>query len=201
MADTTPTAKSIIGTQTEKNLVIAYLSESAAYTRYTFYAQQATKEGYFPVANVFNETAANELHHGKIYFKYLEGQRVVEVPMSTNAGEIRDTASNLKIAIAEEKSEGVDFYLQSAKTAREEGFNDIAEHFEAIASIERSHAERFERYLKHIENGTLWKREHPVTWRCLVCGYLFEGTEPPKPCPACNHPYQHYIALEDLTLK
>lgn len=193
--------KSIIGTQTEKNLVIAYLSESAAYSRYTYYAQQATKEGYFPVANVFNETAANELHHGKIYFKFLQGGAVVGVDVSTNAGVIADTASNLKTAMAEELSEGVDFYVKSAATAREEGFDEIADHFAAIATIEKKHYERFGRYLKHIEDGTLWKRDKPVKWQCLVCGYIFEGTEPPKPCPACDHPYQHYIALDDLVLE
>lgn len=198
MADTT---KSLIGTQTEKNLVIAYLSESAAYTRYTFYAKQAEKENLFPVANVFNETAENELHHSKVFFKFLKGQRVVDVPMSTNAGEILDTASNLKTAMSEEQSEGFDFYLKAAKTAREEGFTDVAEHFEAIAKVEKTHYDRFGRYLKHIENGTLWKRDHAVKWRCLVCGYIFEGTEPPMPCPGCDHPYQHYVALEDLSLE
>lgn len=198
MADTT---KSLIGTQTEKNLVIAYLSESAAYTRYTFYAKQAEKENLFPVANVFNETAENELHHSKVFFKFLKGQRVVDVPMSTNAGEILDTASNLRTAMAEEQSEGFDFYLKAAKTAREEGFTDVAEHFEAIAKVEKTHYDRFGRYLKHIENGTLWKRDHAVKWRCLVCGYIFEGTEPPMPCPGCDHPYQHYVALEDLSLE
>lgn len=198
MADTT---KSLIGTQTEKNLVIAYLSESAAYTRYTFYAKQAEKENLFPVSNVFNETAENELHHSKVFFKFLKGQRVVDVPMSTNAGEILDTASNLKTAMAEEQSEGFDFYLKAAKTAREEGFTEVAEHFEAIAKVEKTHYERFGRYLKHIENGTLWKRDHAVKWRCLVCGYIFEGTEPPMPCPGCDHPYQHYVALEDLSLE
>lgn len=193
--------KSIIGTQTEKNLVTSYLAESVAYTRYTFYAQAATKENYFPIAEIFNETAANELHHAKIFFKYLEGGRVVEVPMSTNAGVIGDTASNLKTAMEEEKSEGFEFYKAAAVTAREEGFDDIADHFDAIAEVERSHFDRFGRYLKHVEDGTLWKRDKAVTWRCLVCGYLFEGTEPPKPCPACNHPYQHYVCLEDLELK
>lgn len=193
--------KSIIGTQTEKNLVIAYLSESAAYSRYTYYAQQATKEGYFPVAEVFNETAANELRHGKVYFKFLQGGAIVGVDVSTNAGVIADTATNLKTAMAEELSEGVDFYVKSAATARKEGFDEIAEHFTAIASIEKKHYERFGRYLKHIENGTLWKREKAVVWRCLVCGYISEGKEPPKTCPACDHPYQHYVALEDLALE
>ena len=193
--------KSIIGTQTEKNLVIAYLSESAAYSRYTYYAKQATKEEYFPVANVFEETAANELHHGKVFFKFLEGGAVVDVPMSTNAGVIGDTASNLRTAMAEELSEGVDFYVKASKTAKKEGFDEIASHFAEIAKMEKKHYERFGRYLKHIEDGTLWKREKPVKWRCLVCGFVFKGTEPPTKCPACDHPYQHYIALEDLSLE
>lgn len=193
--------KSIIGTETEKNLVTAYLAESAAYTRYTFYAKQATKEEYFPVAEVFTETAENELHHAKVYFKFLEGGRVLSVEASTNCGVIADTAANLKTAMDEELSEGVDFYINAAKTARKEGFDEIAEHFAAIATIEKKHYERFGRYLKHIEDGTLWKRKTPVTWRCLVCGYTFKGTEPPKTCPACDHPYQHYIALEDLTIE
>lgn len=189
-------AKSIKGTRTEKNIVTAYLAESSAYTRYTFYAQQANKEGYFPVERIFQITAENELHHGKVFFKMLEGGSI-EVPVSADAGVIADTVSNLATAMAEEKSEGVDLYTSAAKVADEEGFPEIAEHFRAIASVEKHHMERFDRYMKMIKDGTLWKREKPVTWECLVCGYHFNGTEPPKTCPACDHPYQHYIALGD----
>lgn len=189
------TTKSIRGTQTEKNLVIAYLAESAAYTRYTFYAQQADKENYFPVGQIFRETADNELHHGKIFFKYLEGGSV-EVPMTADAGVIGDTASNLSCAAQEELTEGVDLYQKSADVADQEGFPEIASHFRAIAEIEKRHRARFERYLQQVKDGTVWKRDTPIQWKCLVCGYVYEGTTPPQTCPACNHPYQHYMALD-----
>ncbi|MDE5800685.1 MAG: rubrerythrin family protein [Paramuribaculum sp.] len=188
--------KSIKGTQTEKNLVIAYLAESSAYTRYTFYAQQATKESYFPVAEIFNETAANELHHGKVFFKFLEGGSV-EVPVTADAGVIGDTASNLATAIEEETNEGVKLYTEAAATAAAEGFPEIAAHFRAIATVEDHHRRRFERYLKQVQDGTVWKRDHVIRWKCLVCGYIHEGTTPPVTCPGCDHPYQHYMALDE----
>ncbi len=194
MVDTTP-VKGLKGTQTEKNLVVAYIAESTAYTRYTFYAQQATKESYFPIARVFNETAANELHHCKIFFKYLQGGKV-PATVDVDAGVIGTTAENLAIAAAEEESEGVDLYRKSAAVAREEGFDDIAEHFEAIATIENEHRRRFLHYLKQVKDGTVWKRDHEIVWKCLVCGYEFKGTEPPVKCPACNHPREHYMAMD-----
>lgn len=190
------TTKSIKGTQTEKNLVIAYLAESSAYTRYTFYAQQADKELYYPVGQIFRETAANEMHHGKVFFKFLEGGSV-EVPMVADAGVIGTTAENLEIAAKEEINEGVKLYTSSAEVAEKEGFPEIAAHFRAIAEIENRHHRRFMRYLKQVKDGTVWKREKPVTWQCLVCGYQYKGTEPPKVCPACDHPYQHYMAIDE----
>lgn len=190
------TKKSIKGTQTEKNLVIAYMAESSAYTRYTFYAKQAEKEKYFPIAEIFRETADNELNHGKVFFKLLEGGSV-NVPLNVDAGVIGDTASNLATAAHEEEVEGVELYTESAKAADEEGFPEIAEHFRAIAEIEEHHRKRFERYLKQVKEGTVWKRDKPVKWQCLVCGYIFEGTEPPEKCPACDHPREHYMALDD----
>lgn len=190
------TKKSIKGTKTEKNLVIAYMAESAAYTRYTFYASQANKEGYFPIERIFTETAANEMRHGKVFFKFLEGGNL-NVPVDVDAGVIGDTASNLETAAHEELVEGVELYTNAAKVADEEGFTEIAEHFRAIAEIEDHHRRRFERYLKQVKEGTVWKRDKPVTWQCLVCGYEYVGTEPPKVCPACDHPYQHYRALDE----
>lgn len=190
------TTKSIKGTRTEKNLVNAYMSESAAYSRYTFYAQQADKESYYPIGQIFRDTAANELHHGKIFFKFLEGGQVPAV-LNVDAGVIGDTATNLAIASAEELAEGVEQYKQAAEVAEEEGFAVIAAHFRAIAKVEESHRRRFDRYLKQVKEGTVWKREKPIKWKCLVCGYIFEGTEPPVKCPACDHPYQHYMALDD----
>lgn len=188
------TTKSIKGTRTEQNLVNAYVGESQAYTRYIYYSQQAQKEGYFPIQKIFEETAANELHHGKIFMKMLQGG-VVNCNSAIDSTNIGTTAENLAISIKEEREEGMDFYLAAAKTAEEEGFPEIARHFTAIASIEKHHMERFERYLKRLNDGTLWKRDTPIKWQCLVCGYIYEGTEPPK-SSACDHPYQHYFALD-----
>lgn len=141
--------KSIKGTRTEKCLIEAYISESGAYTRYTYYAKQATKENYFGLADIFTETADNELHHGKIFFKYLEGGNV-PVTVNAGAGTIGDTMSNLRQA-----AEG-----------------------------------------EHVEEGTVWKREKPIRWLCLVCGYVYEGKEPPEVCPGCDHPREHYVPLD-----
>lgn len=187
--------KSIRGTETEKNLVIAYMAESSAYTRYTYYAQQADKENYFPIGQIFRETADNELHHSKVFFKFLEGGSL-DVTLGVDAGVIADTAANLETAAKEEMAEGVELYTNAAAIAEKEGFSEIAERFRSIAEVEQRHHNRFMAYLKQVKEGTVWKRDHDIKWQCLVCGYVFEGKEPPKVCPACNHPYQHYIALD-----
>lgn len=187
-------ALNLKGTQTEKNLAEAYIAESTAVTRYTFYAQQAEKEQYYQFKKIFSETADNELHHAKIFLKYLTEGGITPGTISVDMGVLSNTLENLKIAIKEETHEGVGLYLNDAKIAREEGFNDLADQFEAIAQIEATHKARFEKMAERIENGTVWKREQPVEWVCEVCGYVFEGTEPPKVCPACFHPYQHYDA-------
>lgn len=192
--------KPVAGTQTEKNLLASYFAESTAVTRYHFYAQQAVKDGYPSVGKIFDETAENELAHSKVFFKMLPGGDPISVTVATNPGIISDVKTNLRTAIFEEIHEGADFYMSAAATAREEGFDIVAEHFEAIATVERHHAERFQRFLKHIEDGTLWKRDKPTKWQCLVCGYIFEGLEPPEECPGCNHPRIHYVAIEDLAL-
>ena len=188
-------SKSIKGTQTEKNLVIAYMAESAAYSRYIFYASQAEKENYYPIARVFTETDNNEVRHAKIYFKLLQGGNL-PVTLDVDAGVIGTTAENLTIAAHEEEVEGVDLYEKSATVAEEEGFPEIAEHFRSIAKIEDQHRRRFLYYLKQVEDGTVWKRDHEITWKCLVCGYEFKGTEPPMECPACDHPREHYMAMD-----
>lgn len=193
MADT----KSIKGTKTEVCLANAYVAESCAYSRYTFFSQSAQKESYFQVANIFEETAANELHHAKIFLKYLTEGAVMTAPIGVDPGILTPTVDNLKVAAAEEEAEGVEQYTKSAEIAREEGFPEIADRFEAIATIEKHHMDRFNTLRERIENGTMWKREKPIKWQCLVCGYIFEGTEPPEKCPACKHPYQHFMPEED----
>lgn len=192
--DNTP--KTLSGTQTEKNIVISYLAEAQAFARYTFYASIADKEQYFPVGEIFRETAANELRHAKVFLKMLENTPF-EATSGVDAGYLGNTVANLKLSLKEESVDGYEFYNTSAATARAEGFADIASHFEAIAKVEKTHYDRFQRMLDHITNGTLWKRATPVMWKCIVCGYTFEGTEPPAKCPGCDHPYQHYIALDD----
>ncbi len=171
------------------------MAESAAYSRYTFYATQANKESYFPIEEVFTETAANELRHAKVFFKFLQGGSV-EVPLDVDAGVIGTTAENLATAIHEEEVEGVEMYTNAAKVAEEEGFADIAEHFRSIAEIEESHRKRFVHYLEQVKAGTVWKRDHEITWKCLVCGYEYKGKTPPEECPACDHPYQHYMGMD-----
>ncbi|MCM1291899.1 MAG: rubrerythrin family protein [Prevotella sp.] len=185
------TTKSIKGTKTEVNLAAAYVAESTAYTRYTFYSQQAKKESYFQFSNILAETADNELHHAKIFLKYLSDS-VVAPPAGIDPGIIGATVDNLKIAAQEELIEGVQQYTDAAKVADEEGFPEIASRFRAIASIENHHRERFLTMIDRIEKGTVWKRDEPIKWQCLVCGYIYEGTTPPDKCPACYHPYQHF---------
>lgn len=104
--------------------------------------------------------------------------------------------SNLRQAAEGEHVEGVEQYKNSAKIAEEEGFTEIAEHFRAIAKVELRHERRFLRCLKAVEDGTVWKREKPIRWLCLVCGYVYEGTEPPEVCPGCDHPREHYVPLD-----
>lgn len=187
--------KSIKGSRTEKNLVSAYMAESSAYTRYVFYGQQAEKENYFPIALIFQDTADNELRHAKIYFKYLQGGNI-PVTLGVDAGIIGTTEQNLETAAREELVEGTQMYRAAAEVADEEGFTDIAEHFRAIAEVEETHRRRFLHYLKQVKDGTVWKRDKPIKWKCLVCGYEYVGTEPPAVCPACNHPREHYMAMD-----
>ncbi len=196
MSDTTTPQKPLKGTQTEKNLATAYVAESMAVTRYTFFAQAAQKEMYYQFANIFNETADNELHHAKIFLKYLTEGGCDTTPMSVDPGILGPTEANLKVAAAEEEAEGVEQYTKSAEVAEEEGFTEIAARFRAIATVENHHKERFDAMRKQIEDGTVWKSDKPVKWQCLVCGYIFEGTEPPQKCPACFHPYQHFMREE-----
>ena len=113
-------------------------------------------------------------------------------PIGIDPGILTPTVDNLKVAASEEENEGVKQYIKSAEVAEEEGFHEIADHFRAIATIENHHKERFDLMRWQIENDKVWKRDEPIKWQCLVCGYIFEGVEPPEVCPACDHPYQHY---------
>lgn len=189
--------KSLKGTKTEQNLGMAYLAESTAYSRYIFFSKAATKEQYFHFADIFTETANNELRHAKIFLQLIPEGVTVQSPVGIDPGILTPTVDNLKVAAKEEQEEGVNFYTAAAATAKEEGFPEIAAKFTAIASIERHHMERFNEMRQQIEEGKVWKSDKPQKWQCMVCGYIYEGTEPPAKCPACNHPYQHFMPAEE----
>lgn len=190
--------KNLSGTKTAQYLINSYMAETQAYARYTYSAQVADKEGYFPIGQIFRMTADNELHHAKVFLKFLNNINTegLQITGTVDAGFLGDTATNLRIAITEESVDGYEYYAEAAKTARAEGFDDIASHFEAIATVEKRHYDRFSKLLKQVQEGTVWKRTEPITWQCMVCGYQFVGLEPPKVCPGCDHPYQHYMALD-----
>lgn len=190
--------KSLIGTETQKNLATAYLAESTAYSRYIFFAGKAVKDGYPQVGDIFTETANNELRHAKIFLEYLNEANAEAPAMNVDAGVIGDTVANLHVAANEEEKEGVDLYKASAATARREGFDDIAARFEAIATIENHHRQRFLTLAQQITDGTLYRSADgkPIKWQCRVCGYIYEGVTPPEKCPACDHPMKFYERIE-----
>lgn len=186
--------KDLKGTQTEKNLLTAFAGESQARNRYTYYASQAKKEGYVQISQVFEETANQEKEHAKRFFKFLQGGEV-EIQAAFPAGVIGTTAENLKEAAEGENYEWTDMYPSFAAKAREEGFNEIAAVFDAVSIAEKQHEKRYNDFRANIEGQKVFKRDEPVTWRCINCGYLFEGTEPPQKCPACAHPQIYFELL------
>ena len=164
--------------KTEENLKAAFAGESQARNKYTYYAKVARKEGYHYIAKFFEETAENERQHAKDEFKLLKG--------------IGDTKANLKAAIEGENYETTTMYPDFAKDAEEEGNAEAALLFNQIAKVEKEHEERYKKLLDMVEKGTVYKREKPVKWRCLKCGYVHEGCEPPEKCPTCQHPKEYY---------
>ncbi len=188
--------KSIKGTKTEKNLLTAFAGESQARNRYTFFASQAKKEGFVQIANIFEETANHEKEHAKRFFSFLEGGEV-EIQASFPAGKIGSTYENLKAAEAGENYEQTKMYPEFARIAREEGFEEIALLFEAIAVSERQHEKRYRELAENIKNGTVFKKKKEVVWKCSNCGYLHKGTEAPEKCPACAHPKAYYEILAE----
>lgn len=168
------------GSQTEKNLKIAFAGESEARNKYTFYSSKAKKEGYVQIANIFAETAGNEKEHAELWFKALHG------------GEIADTITNLVDAAAGEHYEWTDMYAGMAKTAHEEGFERLARQFEGVAKIEKTHEERYLALKKNVEEGMVFARETEQVWICTNCGHIHIGTHAPEKCPVCEHPKAYF---------
>ena len=185
---------SLKGTKTERNLLASFAGESQARNRYAYFAGVAKKAGFEQIAAIFLETADNEKEHAKRFFKLLEGGEV-EITASYPAGVIGDTAVNLEVAAAGENLEWTKLYKEAEETARQEGFEEIANQFKEIAEVEEQHEKRYRKLLKNVKKGKVFKRDTVVKWKCRNCGYVHEGKEAPGECPACAHPQGFYELL------
>lgn len=177
--------KSIKGTQTEHNLLASFAGESQARSRYTLFAEKAREEGYQQIANIFMETAEQELSHAKQFFSLLEGG-VVTVNAGYPAGKVGTTLENLAAAAAGEREEWSDLYENFAKTAAEEGFPQIAGLYKLIAKVEVMHEQRYIKLMEQLQNGEVFATAEPTEWMCLKCGFTVSGKEAPKRCPVCG---------------
>ena len=186
---------SIKGTKTEQNLLKAFAGESQARNRYTFFASLAKKEGYEQIAAIFLETAEQEKEHAKRFFKFLEGG-MVEITVSYPAGIIGTTAQNLLAAAEGEQEEWDTLYPAFAETALKEGFPQVADAFEKIATVEAQHEIRYRKLLANIENGTVFKKAEEIEWQCRNCGYVHKGISAPESCPACLHPQAYFEEMK-----
>nr|WP_295001329.1 rubrerythrin family protein [uncultured Methanobrevibacter sp.] len=172
------------GSKTEKNLKTALEGEAFAHMKYEYYASQAKKDGFVEIQDIFLETSQNEKEHGKVWFKLLHD------------GSVPHTLENLKESVEVEKYEWSDMYKKFAKTAREEGFDDIADLFERTSSIEKAHEERFKTLARNIQRDRVFKKSKEIVWKCNNCGYLHRGKNAPDECPMCDHPQAHFRKQE-----
>ena len=187
---------SIKGTQTEQNLLKAFAGESQARNRYTYFAGKARKDGFEQIAAFFEETAAQEKEHAKLFFKFLEGG-MVEITAAFPAGVIGATADNLLSAADGEHEEWDVLYPEFARIAKEEGLDNIATAFTLVATVEKTHEERYRKLLQNIENDEVFKRSDKALWVCRNCGYVHYGPKSPDVCPCCQHP-QAYFELKSV---
>lgn len=169
------------GSKTEKNLQAAFIGESQARNKYTFFASEAKKAGYIQLSKIYEETANNEKEHAKVWYKHL------------NDEDISDTIANLRNCIENETYEHMTMYPTFAREAEEEGFREIAMQFKSIAAIEGMHKKRFESLLADIENNKVFKKEEEITWECSNCGFLSHTKQAPEKCPFCSHPQGYFM--------
>lgn len=187
--------KSLKGTKTAENLMKSFAGECQARTRYTYYSSAAKKEGYIQMSNIFMETAEQEKEHAKRFYKFLKEEfadEAIEIQASYPVSLHEETAKNLRAAANGENEEWTTLYPGFAKVAAEEGFPEIAAVYNKIAEVEKTHERRYVKLLENIQNGTVFKKEEKVLWKCVNCGYIYEGTEAPKLCPACLHPQGYF---------
>ncbi len=172
--------KNLKGTKTEKNLWEAFAGESMARNKYSYYASKAKKDGYEQIAAIFEETAANEKEHAKLWFKHLHG------------GTVPSTVENLNDAADGENQEWTDMYERMAREAEAEGFPEIAAQMRGVAKIEKEHEERYRKLLKNIDDKVVFSRDGDCIWQCRNCGHIVVGKEAPKVCPVCDHPQSFF---------
>ena len=177
--------KQLKGTKTEANLLEAFAGESMARNKYTYYASKAKKDGYVQIAALFEETAANEREHAKIWFKYLHD------------GAVPSTTENLADAAEGENFEWTDMYDRMAREAHEEGFEDIANKFEMAGAIEKHHEERYRKLLKNIEDKKVFSKDGDAIWQCSNCGHIVVGKQAPEICPVCDHSQSYFQVLAE----
>ena len=168
------------GSRTEANLYSAYAGESQAMVKYRIFADRARHEGYRGIASVFEETSANEQAHAAIWLRYIHG------------GNLKDTLANLEDAQAGEAFEWSSMYADYAKTAREEGFEEIARRFEMVGSVEKRHDNRYQKYIAQVKEQSVFQKEQSIDWICLNCGYIYSGASAPKLCPVCSYPQEFF---------
>lgn len=172
--------KQLKGTKTEKNLQEAFAGESMARNKYTYFASKAKKDGYVQIAAIFEETAANEKEHAKMWYKLLNG------------GQVSDTEANLEDAANGENYEWTDMYERMAREAREEGFDEIAAKFEGVAAIEKEHENRYRKLLKNVREKKVFSKDGDAVWQCANCGHIVIGKTAPEVCPVCDHPQSYF---------
>ena len=158
----------------------AFAGECQAVVSYGFYAKKARKDGYQQIAAIFDETASNEREHASMWYKELHG------------GAVGDTPTNLELAAEGENYEWTDMYVEFAKTAREEGFEELAKKFEGVGAIEKTHEERYRKLLSNIREKKVFSRDGDAIWVCRNCGHVVIGKDAPEVCPVCNHPQAYY---------
>ena len=168
------------GTKTKENLKAAFAGESEARNKYDYFASQAKKDGYEQIAAIFAETASNEKEHAKMWYKELHG------------GAVEPTDINLEAAADGENYEWTDMYAGFAKTAREEGFEELAQKFEGVAEIEKHHEERYRKLLENVKDKKVFSKDGEAIWVCRNCGHIVIGKDAPEVCPVCNHPQAYF---------
>lgn len=187
--------KSLKGSKTAENLMKSFAGECQARTRYTYYSSVAKKEGYVQISNIFMETAENEKEHAKRFYKFLKnvysGEQI-EITAGYPVDLYDETVKNLKAAASGENEEWTDLYPTFAKIADEEGYPEVATVYREIIKVENRHEIRFNKLAKNIEEDKVFKKDEVVLWKCGNCGYIYEGTEAPKACPACAHPQSYF---------